>query len=614
MLLRSRGFDMNTGRFDGKIRRVFKQAGDSSSHGGSGVDQFGRLRDTAPNRRSQEGVVGAAEYQHVGSRLEQGADGFIDGELGFGSVGDSLLDQLHKPRAGARDDAHSTCVCVHELVKLLSCDRGFGREDSDDPAPGDLGSRFDGRFHPDNGDGVGRAKRSDCVNRGRVAGDDEDLRASFQEVVGDRRDSVTDLFSWLVAVRAPGRVCYVMNRDLREEGMNFPKDGKTTDARIQYPDFHTERSVFGFAGPPEGLGIGGGLSEVILGGQLDVDHLLLGIEILIELGFGDGFGNHARLGHLHATGPDDGVEDDPAKVIDCPVAVPMSAGESDPTSAIGSFHGPHHGLLLAKSLLSSGSPVDVAIDSLACGNSGQDAAGGVGIGKTDVVVPLVVGGKTGNSIADGVVFVDLDFCGPVRIGRESSFVVAADPLFEIFTLGALRNLNPVVHAHEADSGFEERVQFFFVAIHGVFRISIRVNDDGHGSFKDCFIFGPAIVNHLDPHGKVALLIESTGEKNGSCVEFVLTRRVAWLTGDEDNFSRALYRRRGVVCVLARCGENGDSADGYSSTDRNRKRGESIPKKGERILHDENMKVTGPQCQSFCKALFWVTAVYALCRN
>lgn len=345
-----------------------------------------------------------------------------------------------------------------------------------------------------------------------------------------------------------------------------------------------------------------------------MNHRLLGIKVLIELSFRDRFGGDSRVGNFLSGSPDDGIQDDLAEIIDGPVPVPVPTGESYSAPSIGSFHGPHHRLPLSEPFLSTGGPVDVAIDSLTSWHACQDAAGVVGIGKTDVVIPLIICRESRNAIADRVLFVDLDFCSPVRVGGESGFIVTSDPLFEIFTLGALRNLNPVVHAHEADSGFEERVQFFFVAIHGVFRISIRVNDDGHGSFKDCFIFGPAIVNHLDPHGKVALLIESTGEKNGSCVEFVLTRRVAWLTGDEDNFSRALYRRRGVVCVLARCGENGDSADGYSSTDRNRKRGESIPKKGERILHDENMKVTGPQCQSFCKALFWVTAVYALCRN
>ncbi len=65
-------------------------------------------------------------------------------------------------------------------------------------------------------------------------------------------------------------------------------------------------------------------------------------EVLVGFEFlgGGGLGGHAIGGNVGAGDPDQGVEDDFAEIVVGPVIVPMAAGESETSSAVGPFIDP----------------------------------------------------------------------------------------------------------------------------------------------------------------------------------------------------------------------------------------------------------------------------------
>ena len=318
-------------------------------------------------------------------------------------------------------------------------------------------------------------------------------------------------------------------------------------------------------------------------------HLVLRIEVFVELRFGDGLRNDPAVGHLDLGGPEDRVEDEPAEIIDRPVAVPVAAGETDAASAVRTLDRPHHRLAFAEALFAVGSPVDVAVDLLPRWHAGDNVLGRLRVGEAHVVIPLVVRAEAGHAEADGVTFLDLDPGGPVGVGGVAALVVTADPLLETLALLAFRHFDGVMHAHDPDALGEHCFDFRLVAVGGMARVAVGVDHDGLGSFEDRFIRWPTVVDDLHLDGQAALLIKGAGEEDGSRVELMLPGRVTLFAGDEDDLrfldgGEGFFSARGEREDRRRHADRGDDGDGRGI-------GEATDEAGFQGFHDRRLTDT-----------------------
>ena len=80
-----------------------------------------------------------------------------------------------------------------KVVEFVPAERGFGSEDSDGAGLCQEGGRFHAWLHSDEGEGVVGAEGFDRDDGGRVAGEDDDFGALFDEVVGERDGSLENL-------------------------------------------------------------------------------------------------------------------------------------------------------------------------------------------------------------------------------------------------------------------------------------------------------------------------------------------------------------------------------------------------------------------------------------
>ena len=209
----------------------------AAGDGGGGVDDLDPGSGDAFDERSEEGVVRTAEDEDVGSFIEKGLHRGADDLLCFRAVQDAPFDQFHEAFA---DMFHDSDI-VFELspgLQVLGPLEGTGRrQDADDPALRPEGRRLDGRLHPDEGHvGVFRTEGGDGRGRGRVAGDDDDIRPESAQDVGDGAGAVLDIGDRFLAV---GTVGIVGKEDItlvRENLDQFPIDGKTAGSGVEYAD------------------------------------------------------------------------------------------------------------------------------------------------------------------------------------------------------------------------------------------------------------------------------------------------------------------------------------------------------------------------------------------
>ena len=133
-------------------------------------------------RRLDEGIVRAAQHDHVHLRLAQGPGELGDVRLQRLAFEVTLLDEVDEAGARLRDDLDAVRVGADQAREPLGAQGARGGHHADPAAPGAGGRRLHRRLEADHGHAEGLAQRLQGRAAGGVAGDDHHLGRGGLEV------------------------------------------------------------------------------------------------------------------------------------------------------------------------------------------------------------------------------------------------------------------------------------------------------------------------------------------------------------------------------------------------------------------------------------------------
>ena len=141
------------------------------------------------------------------------------------------------------------------------------------------------------------------------------------------------------------------------------------------------------------------------------------------------------------------------------------------------------------------------------------------IAKAHVVIKFIPDTKGWNTTGDRMFWELLEIGGPDRVDRPMRFKVSPGPIQKPVSRLTLGNLDPIVHANNADTFFMERIDLLEMRNYRMARAAIGVEDNRVGVIQRARVFRPSIAVNNGLHLRY-IFVQRHGQQGAACIVFV----------------------------------------------------------------------------------------------